>query len=276
MSRAGAQANRTADGRVATTRSPWRAVAVFVVVAVALGLLALATSLALLDEANGTGAGVADDLVTGLALGVAGLAAVRFAGPTLLPPAVGRAQHRAHTVLGFASGVFFLLALWACTQHGWTGFGAVAGVPFVVWALVELAAVLAAEYGWRGVLQPLLENKMPRTAAALLVGVAWWLWQLPVLMTGGEAVLRLLSTLVLSMLLGFLGNGSPWQRALPAGLARWMMVIAAYQFAGDDVIATDGWWARHLLAAVITTAVFLAMFVIATRRRRARTAAASA
>ncbi len=35
------------------------------------------------------------------------------------------------------------------------------------------------ELGWRGVAQPLVESKAPRMAAALIVGLIWALWHLP-------------------------------------------------------------------------------------------------
>lgn len=274
MSRQGARAAR--EARVEATEpagSPWRAVAVFAVIAVVLGLVALVVPLTMVDTANGVGAALASELTTALALAFAGLGALTLGrGRDLEPVAVGAAQHRAHSVLGLAAGVFFLAVLWALPGTSWRGFGEVAGWPFAAWLVLELVVALLAEYGWRGALQPLLETRMPRVGAALVVGLCWWLWQVPLAMTGGEALVRLLGTLTLSVLLGFLGNGSPWQRTLPAALARWMVAIATFQLAGDDPVPSTGWWAWHLLAAVVTTGVFLAMFVVATRRRRARAA----
>ena len=35
------------------------------------------------------------------------------------------------------------------------------------------------ETGWRGILQPQLEEKLGYTAATVVVAVIWWLWHLP-------------------------------------------------------------------------------------------------
>jgi membrane protease YdiL (CAAX protease family) len=43
------------------------------------------------------------------------------------------------------------------------------------------------ELGWRGVAQPLVEQRMPRLVAALVVGVIWALWHLPLFQIPGAA-----------------------------------------------------------------------------------------
>jgi membrane protease YdiL (CAAX protease family) len=64
--------------------------------------------------------------------------------------------------------------------------------PFSPWyqvfpALVQAFFLLGTieEFGWRGLLQPLLQRKMAPFWAGLIVGIVWATWHLPVFLFGG-------------------------------------------------------------------------------------------
>lgn len=64
--------------------------------------------------------------------------------------------------------------------------------PFSSWyqvfpALVQSLFLLGTieEFGWRGLLQPLLQRKMAPIWAGLIVGIVWATWHLPVFLFGG-------------------------------------------------------------------------------------------
>lgn len=120
--------------------------------------------------------------------------------------------------------------------------GAVSGAAFKWPGWPALAAGLAAsslvdpgpfeEFGWRGFLQPLLQNRFGPNAAAALVGVIWGLWHLPVLVLPdfpqhdttlplALVVLRfVVQTTGLAVLIGYVVN---WSRGgvLVAMLCHW-------------------------------------------------------
>jgi len=72
------------------------------------------------------------------------------------------------------------------------------------------------EHGWRGVLQPLLQRSMGPLAAALIIGVLWELWHLPLILGGvyGEGNIalmiigRMLTTVPFAILLATIYNGT--------------------------------------------------------------------
>jgi|GEM_PF-646371 len=72
------------------------------------------------------------------------------------------------------------------------------------------------EYGWRGVLQPLLQRSMSPLNATLIIGVAWGLWHLPLDISGfyGEGhvlaivALRLFGNVLISVVMTGLYNYS--------------------------------------------------------------------
>ena len=76
-------------------------------------------------------------------------------------------------LIGFA-GVFFLILCVIC--------GYQPGAP--IFALVFMVPMMLfggglEEAGWRGILQPEVEEKYGYTLATLFVAVIWWLWHLP-------------------------------------------------------------------------------------------------
>ena len=72
------------------------------------------------------------------------------------------------------------------------------------------------EHGWRGVLQPLMQRSMSPLVAALIIGVVWELWHLPLVLGGiygeGNAALiivgRILAVVPMAFLLAMLYNGT--------------------------------------------------------------------
>ncbi len=72
------------------------------------------------------------------------------------------------------------------------------------------------EHGWRGVLQPLLQRSMSPLTVALIIGVIWEIWHLPLVLGGiyGEGnpalivVGRMLATVPLAFLFAAIYNGT--------------------------------------------------------------------
>ncbi|MFC4334481.1 CPBP family intramembrane glutamic endopeptidase [Salininema proteolyticum] len=192
----------------------------------------------------------------------------------LLPAAVSRKQVIAHTVLMVAAVALFAAIATAfalATGQGMEGVAAVAGTPFVAFLALQLIGATGEEIGWRGFMQPLLETRMGRFAAASATGVVWAAWHIDIF-TAGLAVASafFVSTVAFAVLLGYMGNGSFWQRVATASIGHWLINIALHIVAGERVNESPQVYFTAL-AAVVTTAVFLAMFVRArAARQRAR------
>lgn len=186
------------------------------------------------------------------------------------PRAVARKQWIAHTILGVvAAGLFALLV--------WIGFTAAqvpgvdlsrAGAGTVAIAMLGgLLGAAAQEVGWRGFLQPTLESRMPRVGSAVIVGLVWTLWYVNAYTDILTGVLLFATYVPLSILLGYLGNGSVVQRVLTTALVHWLITLPVTFFAGFSGFAVQ---AVVAAATIVVTALFMVMFVVATRRRRAR------
>jgi membrane protease YdiL (CAAX protease family) len=70
---------------------------------------------------------------------------------------------------------------------------------------------LFEEFGWRGFLQPRLQLRMPAWLAAVVTGVLWSAWHLPLFLVGwgGESFMLFLLTLVgVSIVMAFAFNAS--------------------------------------------------------------------
>lgn len=90
--------------------------------------------------------------------------------------------------------------------------------PFMVVKLFTVFMLTGGneEHGWRGVLQPLLQRRMAPLWAALLIGVVWELWHLPIVLGGiyGEGpwwqvtLGRMAAVIPFAFLLSFLYNGT--------------------------------------------------------------------
>lgn len=188
------------------------------------------------------------------------------------PSPVARKQWIAHTILGVAAALVFALIVWA----GLTLFG-VPGVDLsrtgagtvIVALLGGLAGAVVQEIGWRGYLQPLLESRMPRIGAAVIVGMLWSLWHVSALTDLLTGLLLFATYVPLGILLGHLGNGAAWQRVATTALVHWLLTLPVMFMAGIGGVQVQ---IAVAIAAVVVTAVFMAMFVVATKRRTARAA----
>jgi membrane protease YdiL (CAAX protease family) len=199
----------------------------------------------------------------------------------LLPEPVAGRQVGAHTVLMVAAVAVFaaIAAAFALgTGQDLEGVAAVGGVPFVLYLLLQLVGAAGEEIGWRGFMQPLLERRTARFAAAALTGVVWALWHVQIFAAAPlVAVAFLVSTVAFAILLGYMGNGSLWQRTATAAVGHWLINVTLHVIAGDQVNeAPQAYFTA--VAAAVTTAVFVLLFARAraARERRRETAAAGA
>lgn len=78
--------------------------------------------------------------------------------------------------------VFFLSLCLCC---GYTPGSPIYMVPLMVPMMLFGGGL--EEVGWRGILQPELEKKMPFPPATLIVAVIWWVWHLPLFYIPGVA-----------------------------------------------------------------------------------------
>ena len=188
------------------------------------------------------------------------------------PQPVGRRQWVAHTILGvLAAGVFALLV--------WIGFSLLhvptvdlgrAGAGTVVIAMLGgLLGAAAQEVGWRGFLQPTLESRMPRIGASVIVGLVWSLWYVNAFTDIVTGIMLFATYVPLSILLGYLGNGSVFQRVLTTAIVHWLITLPVTFLAG---IAGSVVQFAVALASIAVTSIFMVMFAVATKRRRARAA----
>jgi len=76
----------------------------------------------------------------------------------------------------FASLFFFCLCIVSGYEPGAPLFALIFMIPMM------LFGGGLEETGWRGILQPELEDKFGYTIGTVIVAVIWWLWHLPVLL----------------------------------------------------------------------------------------------
>ncbi|WP_175414101.1 CPBP family glutamic-type intramembrane protease [Agrococcus sp. SGAir0287] len=248
--------------------SPWWAVATYVV-----ALFTASGLIRLLDPTASTASPSWLWLAPALAAGITWLVG-RRALAIMLPAPVSTRQVRAHTILGVGAAVVLLalvgIGLVLLGRDALAGAALGASVLPTVLLLVPLA--FALELGWRGTLQPLLEPRIGRLWACLAVGVAWAAWRLEVDDAAG-IVATLVTSVALSVLLGYLGTGSWWQRWITAGVVQALvsvglvLVAGSARFEGAGSLVVAG-------ASVVVAVVWLLMFRAAQRRRAARAASA--
>ncbi|MFI9508696.1 type II CAAX prenyl endopeptidase Rce1 family protein [Nocardia sp. NPDC052566] len=135
--------------------------------------------------------------------------------------------------------LFWLLITMAAVISGisMVGPGAVGGIPFAVFLLLQLIGAGGEEIGWRGLMQPILESRMARFAAISVTGGSWALWHVQAFMLGTvTAICFFVSAVAFAIVLGYLGNGNFRQRVLIAAVGHWLINIAGYLFAGDNFL----------------------------------------
>lgn len=242
--------------------SPWWAVATFVVTVFTAGGLAR-----LVDPAASADSPSLLWAAPAVAAGVTWLVG-RRALAIMLPGPVPRRQLVAHTILGAAAAAL-VVVLSAAGIGIATGAGAIpesgdARSDVLPLWLLAVPCAFALELGWRATLQPLVESRLGRLWASVAVGVAWAAWRLEV-DEASTLVGTIVTSIALSVLLGYLCTGSWWQRWITAGVAQSVVALA---FAGAE---WDG--PRSLVvagASVVVTVAWLLMFRAAQRRRAAR------
>lgn len=181
----------------------------------------------------------------------------------VVPALINGRQGRINLALALAACLLFTLLLWVgyavVSGRGSYGVRSVSGTPFPALALVWLLGATAEEIGWRGVLQPTLEVKLPRWGAGLATGLLWSVWHLPVVTQGAAiAATFIASTTAFAVLLAYLGTGSPCQRVAVTSVVHWVVNLAILIIAGTDVSVAE--LIPELVAVVLTTAAFLPLF----------------
>ncbi len=147
------------------------------------------------------------------------------------------------------------------------------GAPLVVVLLAQLVGAAGEEVGWRGLVQPLLETRMPVLAAGAVTGLLFGLGHLHVLAAGaGVYALFVVSAVGLSVSLAHVTAGrAPVQRVVLATALHWLVnVVILLGFSGGD--ASARWAASTAVATVAAGALLVGL--AARGRRRATTRAA--
>ncbi len=85
----------------------------------------------------------------------------------------------------------------------------------VAFAVTLFVAGALEEFGWRGFLQPRLQERRSALFAAVIVGVVWWLWHVPLLFGGtgagyesGEAIALLIGLPLFSIVMAWIYNST--------------------------------------------------------------------
>lgn len=184
-----------------------------------------------------------------------------------MPGPIGSRQVQARTLLAVAVSLIFAVFLWIgyslMSGHDFYGIQAINGVPFSIIALVWLLGATAEEVGWRGILQPALENPLPRWGASIVTGLLWSIWHVPAITAGpAGAALFIATTTLLAVLLAYLGDGSPIQRVITASVAHWLINLAILLVAGPRTgLAVLG---PELIALSVTATLLFLMILWAT------------
>lgn len=245
--------------------SPWWAVATYVVALFTAGGL-----VRLLDASAPSDAPSLLWLAPAVAAGITWLVGRRVLA-IMLPAPVRRQQMVAHTILGVtAAGL--LVGLVALGLVLLPAGAADLRPPTVTTLLLAVPFAFALELGWRGLLQPLVESRIARIWACVAVGVVWAAWRLEVDDAAASIVGTLVASIALSVLLGYLGNGSWWQRWITAGVVQSVLSIGLAFVAGTD--QSGGASLVVAGASVVVAVAWMLMFRAAQRRRAARAAAA--
>lgn len=164
-----------------------------------------------------------------------------------------------------------VVALTLAAADDLMGPQAVAGVPFVLFVVLQLVGATGEEIGWRGLMQPLLETRMGRLAAVLVTGIIWALWHVQSFAEGPVvAVSFVVSTTSFAVILGYLAEGNVIQRVLVAAIGHWLVNVAMYLVVGDDTLD------RPQVLFVAIAALIVAVAVFAAYRFRGNTPSASA
>ncbi len=236
-----------------------------------LATFAASGAMLLLQPVSGIDPGVLPLVQLGPAVGAATTFAI-FRGrlAPLLPAAVPRRQVVAHLILALAACLLYagvLVAVLLVQGEPLDGADAAGSVPFVLLPLLLLVGAAGEEIGWRGMLQPLLENRFSLLVASIVTGLVWGVWHVQIFTAGPVVIVGfLLAAVALSVLMGHFGRGTVRQRVALAALVHWLVNLALLLTLGDRHTTPQGTTA-NAIAALVTTAVFMTMFAAAQRKR---------
>lgn len=188
----------------------------------------------------------------------------------VMPARVSNARVRGRLVLAVAACGLFAIVLWIgyflIGGRDTYGIQTIGGIPFWLISVIWLAGATAEEMGWRGVLQPALETVLPRWGAGIVTGLLWSVWHLPMIMLGGAVALAFIATtIVMSVMMAFLGDGSPAQRVITTSIVHWLINLAILVIAGVSPTITG--LTSELAAISMTTLVVLTLLALIARHR---------
>ena len=104
-----------------------------------------------------------------------------WAATLLFPPVFVGGAYAVYLLLGGTSRTSTTVAM---LQDA----GTLAAIIVPVMVLVTIVLAFGEEAGWRGYLLPLLQSRSSALSASLIVGVAWFLWHLPLMYLPGQQV----------------------------------------------------------------------------------------
>lgn len=127
----------------------------------------------------------------------------------------------------------------------------VAGVPLILFVLLQVLGALTEELGYRGFLLHVLYRWLPRLPAAVIVGVMFGMWHvqyfgLPVM----EFLAFFLGTVALTLTMAYLMVGSFWQRMAVCTLIH-LGANLALAFVGTDDISMFTYSTAIILGSLI-------------------------
>lgn len=142
------------------------------------------------------------------------------------------------------------------------------GGALVAFLGLQLVGALGEEFGWRGFLQPAFEARIGPIGAATVVGLIWSIWHVDRLADPLMFVGFAIFSIGLSLVMGYLGGGTWWQRGLVAGVVHWLVNVSLSLFtdpaavlAGDPVA---------MLPLVLPPVLLIFVVVVLVRRRPSR------
>ena len=142
-------------------------------------------------------------------------------------------------------------------------------LTLLVGSVVSVIPALGEELGWRAVLQPELERRVGSVTAAIMVGLIWGYWHLPINLSGFNDSVHPMVTAVLLFPLGsiflsfpfawlFRRSGSVWPPALCHG--------AGDAILGGPLLKSNSWVVDNT-SLLLATAVIALPFITPLIRR---------